>query len=238
MRNRIRTRALGLAAGIAAGLLGALPAPAGEMTIITTGGLVNVPVISLRESHFRTVVKQEHDFSCGSAALATLLSYHYDHPIKEDAVFQAMFKVGDQAAIRKSGFSLADMQRYLASIGYHSDGYKVPLAKVADVGMPAITLINTQGYNHFVVIKGIKDGDVLLGDPAAGLRVMPHQDFERMWQGIIFVIRDDADVGRRHFNLPDEWMVRREAPSAMAIDRHGLATFSTMFPGLFQFPAY
>lgn len=220
----------------AACLLGAAwPARAGEVAVSTSGGSFTVALTSLTEARFSKVIRQEHDFSCGSAALATLLTYHYDHPVSEDAVFAAMFEAGDQETIQRSGFSLADMQRYLAVLGYASDGFRVPLDKVAQAGVPAITLINTHGYNHFVVVKGVKDGDVLVGDPAAGLRTIPVAEFEGMAQGIVFVIRDDLGIGHDHFNQPGEWMVRRKAPFGTALDRQGLSTWSTMLPGLHEF---
>ena len=217
--------AIGLAGGAAAA----------DLPMTTPAGRFNRPVVSLREARFHTVIRQHHDFSCGSAALATLLTYHYGHPVAEDDVFSAMFQAGDQDTIRRSGFSMADMQAYLSGLGYRSDGYRISLDELATAAIPAITLINTRGYSHFVVIKGVKDSDVLVGDPAAGLRVIPRGAFEAMWVGISFVIRDETDYGRQYFNRSDEWMVRRKAPFAGAIDRRGLATFSTMLPGLFEF---
>ena len=225
-----------LISALAAMLIAAAPsAQAGEAVLITPAGQISVSVNSLREARFGTVVRQLHDFSCGSAAVATLLTYHYGHPVTEDAAFATMFAVGDQNAIQKWGFSLADMQRYMEALGYHADGFRIPLDKLEEVGVPAIVLITTKGYSHFVVIKGIKDGDVLIGDPAAGLRAIPRPQFEAMWQGIIFVIRDNVETGKAGFNRPEEWAVRRKAPFGTALDRHGLATFSTMLPELFQF---
>src|SRR5437899_5579433 len=46
-------------------------------------GNVHVRTISYRDIPFRTVVRQQFDFSCGSAALATLLTYHFERPITE-----------------------------------------------------------------------------------------------------------------------------------------------------------
>ena len=43
-----------------------------------------------------------------------------------------------------------------------------PLDKLASAGIPAIVLINEHGYNHFVVIKGMRDERVLIGDPSGG----------------------------------------------------------------------
>lgn len=222
-----------------AGLLclgpGASDALAGDAVFTSTAGTFAVKVTSLRESLFKSVVRQQYDFSCGSAALATLLTYHYDHPVSEDDVFNAMFAAGDQPTIQKFGFSMADMQRYLATLGYRSDGYQVPLDTVAEAGVPAIALINAKGYNHFVVIKGIKDGDVLVGDPAGGLKSVPQGEFAAMSQGTIFVIRDDPAAARQHFNRSDEWMVRRKAPFGTAVNRQALSSYLAMLPGLHQF---
>ena len=133
-------------------------------------GLATVPAKSYRELKFRTVVRQEYDFSCGSAAVATLLTYEFKRPTTEDEAFKAMWKTGDQAKIKKEGFSLLDIKRYLASIGYEADGYRLTLERLAELRLPAIVLIQTGGYRHFVVVKGIEGGYVLIGDPARGLR--------------------------------------------------------------------
>src|SRR5690606_40798166 len=61
------------------------------------------------------VCSSDLDFSCGSAATATLLTYQYGHPVTELEVFRQMYAQGDQARIRKEGFSLLDMRRYLQS---------------------------------------------------------------------------------------------------------------------------
>jgi predicted double-glycine peptidase len=213
----------------------AAPAAAGDTPLVTAAGTFTVPVVSLREARFHTVVRQQYDFSCGSAALATLLTYHYGRPTTEEEAFRAMFAAGDQAAIKKFGFSLYDMQQYLTAKGLSSDGFKVPLERLVEVGVPAITLISTKGYNHFVVVKGIKDGDVLVGDPALGLKTVPRAEFEAMWRGVMFVIRDELATGRQNFNLDHEWAVRRKAPFGTALNRDGLATFATMMPGFHEF---
>ncbi|HSV30100.1 MAG TPA: C39 family peptidase [Candidatus Omnitrophota bacterium] len=216
-------------------LLAATQALAGEARLTIPGGSVGVTVTSLKEARFKSVVRQQYDFSCGSAAIATLLTYHYGRPIGEEEAFRSMFAVGDQQAIQKYGFSLADMQRYLSTLGLRSDGFRVTLDKYVQVGVPAITLISTKGYNHFVVIKGIRGGDVLVGDPALGLKAIPRAEFEAMWQGVVFVVRDDLESGRDGFNRDDEWAVRRKVPFGTALNRHGLSTFAVALPGLFEF---
>lgn len=216
-------------------LAAACPALAGEAVLATAGGTFAVAVTSLREARFNSVVRQQHDFSCGSAAIATLLTYHYGRPTSEQEAFQSMFETGDQDAIQRFGFSLFDMQRFLASKGLRSDGYRVELDNLAEARVPAIVLIDFKGYSHFVVVKGIEGGDVLVGDPALGLKAVPRAEFEAMWKGVIFVIRDEIDQARATFDQREEWAVRRKAPFGTALSRQGLATFSTALPGLFEF---
>src|SRR5690606_29731157 len=83
-------------------------------------GNYSIRLTSLKEARFKTTVAQQYDFSCGSAATATLLTYQYGHPVSEADVFRQMYAHGDQAKIRQQGFSLLDMRRYLGSLGYEA----------------------------------------------------------------------------------------------------------------------
>ena len=72
-------------------------APAGADVLLSSGPApARVSVVSYRDIPFRTVVRQRYDFSCGSAALATLLRYHYDREVGEEQIFRAMYAAGDQ----------------------------------------------------------------------------------------------------------------------------------------------
>ena len=212
-----------------------LPAGAGSTSVRISGGLLSIPVISVREAKFKSVIQQQFDYSCGSAALATLLSFHYDRPTTEARTFEKMFEVGDQAAIRQSGFSLLDMKNYLETIGMRADGFRISLDELDNAGIPAIALIDTGGYKHFVVIKGLEGGDVLVGDPAFGANVRSRADFEAIWEGIIFVVRDETELAQSNFNLSEEWLARTRAPTQQGIDRQGLSSFQLRLPRANEF---
>ena len=138
-----------------------------------SGGNIMVNVTSKKEAQFRSTMRQRYDYSCGSAALATLLSSGYEDAVSEGAVFTKMYEAGDKDRIRKQGFSLLDMKVYLESEGYLADGFRISLDKLAELGVPAITILNMKGYHHFVVVKGISGNEVLVSDPAAGTTVYP-----------------------------------------------------------------
>ncbi|MEW5755856.1 MAG: C39 family peptidase [Pseudomonadota bacterium] len=161
-------------------------------------------VVSIHEIKYRTTIKQKYDFSCGSAALATLLTYHYENPVSEAEVFKWMYENGDKQAIRKAGFSMMDMKKYLESIGFKSDGFRFGLDILIKLGVPAVALISEDGYKHFVVIKGVVGGHVVVGDPATGMHTLREGDFLRKWNGIMFVISSHRDRGALYFNREDE----------------------------------
>ncbi len=142
-------------------------------------GSAGMKVKTLMDLRFQRVARQQYDFSCGSAALASLLTYHYNRPIDERQVLTAMFETGDREKIKKAGFSLLDMKKYLHSIGLKAEGYRASLDKLTRVGVPAIVLINSKGYLHFVVVKGATKDRVLIGDPASGVKSLPREEFER-----------------------------------------------------------
>jgi predicted double-glycine peptidase len=188
---------------------------------VPSSGTYTLRVTSLKAARFRTTVPQQYDFSCGSAATATLLTYQYGRAVSEAEVFARMYESGDQAKIRNQGFSLLDMRRYLATHGFQADGFEVPLDLLAEYQVPAIVLLNDRGYRHFVVIKGLRNGRVLLGDPARGTRAMPRSRFEQLWDNrVLFVVHNQRGLAR--FNHPHDWRTAPPAPLEVGIPREGL----------------
>lgn len=185
------------------------------------GGQYAVSVSSLKQLRYRATMRQQFDFSCGSAAIATLLSHQYGDPVTEQVVFEGMYGAGDQQKIRRDGFSLLDMQRFLGSRGYLADGFVQPLEKLTEAGLPAIVLIAEKGYHHFVVLKGIRDGRVLIGDPALGTRAMARASFEAVWVNhLLFVIHNRQEMAV--FNNANDWRAAPIAPLANLADREGI----------------
>jgi predicted double-glycine peptidase len=193
----------------------------------TAQGSYSLHLTSLKEARFRNTIRQKYDFSCGSAAVATLLSYQYGYPVDEQAAFVQMYAHGNRQKIRREGFSLLDIKRYLYSNGFDADGFQLPLEKLQQEMLPAIALINEKGYHHFVVIKGLRGGRVLVGDPALGTRSRSVAQFDRMWENkLLFVIHNRRNWAT--FNSPDDWRAAPFAPMQAGIDRTGLGNNITL----------
>ncbi len=229
-------QALILSIGMVFSLLLTVSVQAGNVGSSIPGmGHLNLKVTSIKEARFRKVIKQQYDFSCGSAALATLLSFHYQKPVGEQEVFISMLENGDEEKIQTRGFSLLDMKQFLQRQGFRSNGYKAPLEKLTEVSIPAIALMNLNGYMHFVVVKGVRDDEVLVGDPAFGMKTYTKSNFEKMWNGILFVVTEDPKLALGTFNEATDWRVRHKVPFGTALTLHNLASVSLMAPGANDF---
>lgn len=159
------------------------------LVFLQGGGLFTKEVKSLKERRLRQVVPQTLDYSCGAAALATVIQYHFGYQMTETDAILGMFKHGEQEKIRRRGFSMLDMKRFVLQQGLQARGYRVRDVNILkQVNIPAITLIETNNYKHFVVIRYTDDRFVYLSDPSWGNRKMPLADFEKYWDGAILVL--------------------------------------------------
>ena len=91
-------------------------------------------------------------------------------------------------------------------------------------------LINVRGYRHFVVLEGIRNGRVLLSDPANGMRSEPIGVFEDQWSGVFFLILSNVEEAQQVFNSSGKWAAAPAAPMDLTRYAVDLATLSQ--PGL------
>lgn len=111
---------------------------------------------------------------------------------------------------------MLDMKLYLDSTGLRAEGVKGSLDQLVAAKVPAIALVRENGYAHFVVVKGVRDDRVVIGDPAMGTRVVKRADFERHWtNGILLVVNNRTELAQ--FNNERDWRVRPKAPIGYAV---------------------
>ncbi len=198
---------------------------AAPIELHSASGGYSLHMTSLKEIRFRNTIRQKYDFSCGSAAVATLLTYQYGYRMNEQEAFAQMYALGNQSKINREGFSLLDIKRFLQANGFEGDGFQVPLEKLVQENLPAIVLVEEKGYHHFVVIKGLRAGRVLVGDPARGTRSMPRKLFDTAWKNhLVFVIHNRRAMAI--FNSRDDWRAAPIAPLGSSIDRTGLGNIT------------
>ena len=107
---------------------------------------------------------------------------------------------------------MLDMKRFLGARGLRADGFKIDASKIGAVGVAGIVLLDKSTSPHFVVVAGEEAGEILLSDPARGVWNMPVEEFENLWNGVFFVIRQEASLAKSNFNDPSIWKRGRWAP--------------------------
>ncbi len=149
----------------------------------------------LEEVKFSKVVRQQYDYSCGSAAVATILHYYLNKPLDEMSVINLLFRVGNVEKIKKrKGFSLLDIKRFFEALGYKAKGVRTNVETLAQVRKPAIVTIVIGNYKHYVVFRGVHEGKVVVSDPAFGVALLPVNEFNKMWYKNIALIVDHYDI--------------------------------------------
>ncbi|NUG11003.1 putative pilus system C39 family peptidase FilB [Acinetobacter seifertii] len=142
------------------------------------------------EDQFRGIVRQAYDYSCGSAALTTLLNGYVGTSLTEQQTMSGLLQYGEyQRIIERRSFSLLDMKRFVTAIGLDSGGYRGEFSDLVKLGQPAIVPISYAGFKHFVVYKAYKDGRVYVADPALGNISFDENRFKQIWDNnTLFVI--------------------------------------------------
>lgn len=143
-------------------------------------------VMSLLEMRQENVVIQKWDLSCGAAALTTLLDYQHGENLTEKEVAMHLMKreeyIRDPSVVqRREGFSLRDLKRYVDDIGYKGIAYGKLGLKELEQMAPIMVPIKTRGYNHFVIVRGMRGNRILIADSAWGNRTMLISDFMDGW---------------------------------------------------------
>ena len=171
-----------------------LPTQQGEWELQTTpvsDFYITQSIKPLSEFVTARIVKQSYDYSCGSAALATVLKFYLGEDFTEKEVIQGLLQHGDPERIKKRrAFSLLDMKKFVTALGYEGNGYKGGIEDIKDPEFwPCIVPIKLFDYRHFVVIKGVHKGHIFIVDPWRGHESYTIAQFEKMWyQNVLFVI--------------------------------------------------
>lgn len=187
-------------AGLLAGFHPFHPSPKEEINLIVGADdrfRMRFEVTPLSESIHECMLKQNFDYSCGSAALGTILNYYLGENFTERQIIQGLMEYGDKEQIKKlRAFSLWDMQKFVDVLGYKSGGYNADLSDLKNPDLwPCIVPIELFGYRHFVVLKGIHKDHVFVSDPWRGNSSYPVDQFMKMWYNSI-IFRIDPKYGK------------------------------------------
>ncbi|HEY1785740.1 MAG TPA: cysteine peptidase family C39 domain-containing protein [Pirellulales bacterium] len=133
----------------------------------------------------QNIVMQGYDYSCGAATLATLLRYFWGDNVDEAKVLHTIDDFLTVAELKDrvmNGLAIADLKRAAVEMGYLSEVGKVTFGELGQSKVPLIVAITADGYEHFVVVRGIFGENVYLADPMRGNIRVRTSLFQTQWQ--------------------------------------------------------
>jgi hypothetical protein len=178
-------------------------------TAIRTGTLRTVePVLSWRELRDRNVVRQRFDYSCGAAALATLIRYYFGDDVSEEGILAGILRSMTAAEVldrEVNGLSLLDLRLQAERMGYQAVGVRLDLAALPRLTGPVIVHLERDDYRHFAVLKGVREDRIYLADPSLGNVRRSVDRFANEWSGIALVLgKQGFGTPRRHPLAPED----------------------------------
>jgi predicted double-glycine peptidase len=142
-------------------------------------------VMTWKELKQRNIVMQRRDFSCGAAALATLIRYYWGDNVTEQTFLVALdtlLTAGETRDRIQNGLTLTDLRRAAVKTGYQATLGELTFQKLTESKVPLVVGITVRDYKHFVVYRGFDGALVYLADPIRGNIRLPAGEFQEQWQ--------------------------------------------------------
>jgi hypothetical protein len=172
-------------------------------------------LVTWKDIRDRNIVMQRFDYSCGAAAMATLMNYYFKDEVKETDILNGVLDTlsNEEAENRQeNGFSLLDLKNFAQDRGYRAIGVRLPPTALPDLPGPVMVYIQRKDYKHFAILRGIVGDRVYLADPSRGNIRMPIDRFLEEWSGITLVLdKPGFGLPKEHpLDLENELVIRPE----------------------------
>lgn len=176
-------------------LICASQALAGATIRTIGGGRFSYNVTPLKTLQTRKINIQRYDYTCGAAALSSILQYQYDEQVDEGDVIMYVLRnrLSTIPVIQRKGLSLLQLKKVALHYGYKAIGYgQMTVADLAALNVPAIVPVHLYGFDHFLLFTGMIGDRVFLADPSSGNITMRRHTFDEAWKGRIgFILLPD-----------------------------------------------
>ncbi|TWU25963.1 C39 family peptidase [Bythopirellula polymerisocia] len=137
---------------------------------------------SLKE---RNVVMQKRDYSCGAAALATVIKFYIGDPMNEGVILRTLDGLLTFEEVKdriENGLAMSDLRKAAVELSYQSVVAQMSLEQLFESKVPLVVGITENEYKHFVVYRGTDYQYVYLADPIRGNIRLLINDFACQWQ--------------------------------------------------------
>ena len=192
-----------------------------------------VPVAHALESwkarRYRLTVRQERDFTCGAASLATLVNFYYGRNYTEQQILELVlgrYTKEERKKKSQTGLSFNDLSFAASKLGFQSLGATMGLSGLRQLKGPVIVHLDRKIIQHFSVFRGFAGDRVFLSDPILGDTRYSIDRFLKEFTGAVFAVWVDGEelphnhrlLVQKNFEPPEygivsQTLVRRPPPS-------------------------
>src|SRR6266850_7415909 len=130
------------------------------------------------------IVHQHDATDCGPAVLA-MAAAHYGKRV-------SIAKLRELAGTDRQGTNLVGLATAAEQVGFQATAVRATREALEQVPLPAIAHWQEENRNHFVVIYKISSKQVIIGDPAQGLRKLAPEAFHKNWTGVLVLLTPAA----------------------------------------------
>ena len=145
-----------------------------------------------KEVRYAATVRQALDFTCGGAALATVLKYYWGRSTSEAQVLAVLQTRYPDPGVWKAkihdGFSFDDLEFAAKAYGFKAQGGRISAEDLGSLSGPVIVHLDKGSFQHFSVLRKMHEDQVYLSDPILGLVTLPIDRFKKEYTGAAMAI--------------------------------------------------
>jgi ABC-type bacteriocin/lantibiotic exporter with double-glycine peptidase domain len=129
-------------------------------------------------------IRQHNEEDCGAACLATVCARHRTQ--------LPLGWIRHLVGTSREGTTLLGLKRGAEKLGFHAQAAKADASLLNDLkALPLPIICHWQGC-HWVVLHGARGDQLLVADPAVGLRQLSRQEFLAGWaNGVVLLLEPD-----------------------------------------------
>jgi len=138
-----------------------------------------------------TVVLQYDETDCGVACIASIAKY-YGKTI-------SFAKIRTLAGTDLMGTSGLGIVRSAKALGFMCKGLVSKEKKLSnELPVPCIAHIIQDYIDHYVVVYKVKKNNIVIADPATGIKRIKIDTFIETWSGVLFLLEPEAKFYSTH----------------------------------------
>lgn len=138
--------------------------------------------LRFRKSPKLPIILQDERAECGHACVA-MISNFWGHQLD-------LYSLRSISNTSSRGVTLFDINTLFEKLGFVTRALQVPMEELHLIKCPAVLHWN---MNHFVVLKKVKKNQVVIHDPAGGVRHCSLEEFSQSYTGILLEVEKSND---------------------------------------------